>query len=265
MKLVFPGGEHPQVLLGNGINRVGSAPDATIVIDRPGVLPKHCQLHVTAKGVMLEVPPDTSVSVNGRPVAGLIALRAGDIVAFDQVQARLAAMESVAAALHHVDPSASMPRPANDDPSVTAVRLVLPKYVLRGVSGSVFGRNIPLLATTTIGRSQECNLQIDESGLSRLHARLIPIGDGVQLEDLGSTNGTYINGKRVVRGVARAGDEIGFDSVRFRLTSSSQAEPAADDGAPEHSPARRKWHWLLPALVNAAVLAACVAAFVLLR
>lgn len=264
MKLVFPGGEHPQVLLDKGINRIGSDPDATIVIDRPGVLPKHCQLHVTANGVMLDVPPGTSVSVNGRQVTGLIALRAGDNVGFDQVHARLAAMESVAAVLHHVGPSGSIPRSANDDPSVTAVRLVLPQYVLRGVSGSVFGRNIPLLAATTIGRSQKCNLQIDESGLSRIHARVIPGGDGVQLEDLGSTNGTYINDKRVVRGVAKVGDEIGFDTVRFRLTASNQAEPATDD-EPERSAVRRKRRWLVPALVIAGVLAACALVFLFLR
>lgn len=264
MKLVFPGGEHPQVLLGRGINRIGSDPDATIVIDRPGVLPKHCQLHVSANGVMLDVPPDTAVSVNGRRVAGLISLRAGDTVAFDQVQARLAGMESVAAALHHVGPSGATPPPANDDPSVTAVRLVLPRYVLRGVSGSVFGRILPLHATTTIGRSQECSLQIDEPGLSRIHARLIPGGDGIQLEDLGSTNGTYINDARVLRGVAKVGDEIGFDTVRFRLTASSQIEPASED-VPERSTARRRRRWLLPALVNLTVLAACILVYLLLR
>lgn len=264
MKLVFPGGEHPQVLLGRGINRVGSDPQATIVIDRPGVLPTHCQLHVGDNGVMLDVPADTAVSVNGRPVAGLISLRAGDTVAFDQVQARLAGMESVAAALHHVGPTGSTPPPANDDPSVTAVRLVLPKYVLRGVSGSVFGRIIPLHAAATIGRSQECTLPIDEPGLSRIHARLIPGADCVQLEDLGSTNGSYINDARVVRGVARVGDEIGFDTVRFRLTSSNPVE-AAGSLAPERPPARRKRRWLLPAMVNLVVLAACVLAYLLLR
>lgn len=264
MKLVFPGGEHPQVLLGQGVNRVGSDPDSTIVIDRPGVLPRHCQLHVTAHGVMLDVPQGTTVSVNGRQVAGLIALRSGDTVAFDQVQARLAAMESVAAALHHVGPSGSMPRSANDDPGVTAVRPVLPRYVLRGVSGAVFGRNIPLLATTSIGRSQECNLQIDDPGLSRIHARVIPTEDGVQLEDQGSTNGTYINGRRVVRGVARAGDEIGFDTVRFRLTASNQAEPAPEE-VPERSAARRTRRWLVPALVIAAVVSAGAVALVLMR
>ena len=49
MKLVFPGGEHPQVLLGPGVNRVGSDPQANIVLDRPGVhapaLPAACHRH----------------------------------------------------------------------------------------------------------------------------------------------------------------------------------------------------------------------------
>ena len=74
MKLVFPGGEHPQVLLGPGVNRVGSDPHSNIVLNRPGVLPQHCQLHVTPSGVMLDVPQGTTVSVNGRQVDGLIAL-----------------------------------------------------------------------------------------------------------------------------------------------------------------------------------------------
>lgn len=264
MKLVFPGGEYPQVLLGQGVNRIGSDPDATIVIDRPGVRPQHCQLHVTANGVMLDVPAGAAVSVNGRQVDGLIALRPGDNVGFDQIHARLAPMEAVAAALHHVRPSSATPHPANDDPGVTAVRLVLPKYVLRGVSGVVFGRNVPLLATTTVGRSQECNLQIDETGLSRMHARVIPTGDGVQLEDLGSTNGTFINNRRVVRGVARVGDEIGFDSVRFRLTASNQAELAVEE-LPDGPTAKPRQRWLLPALVLAALLAAGAVAGLLLR
>ncbi|MGH8076352.1 MAG: FHA domain-containing protein [Lysobacter sp.] len=259
MKLVFPGGEHPQVLLGQGINRVGSDPGSTIVINRPGVLPKHCQLHVTATGVMLDVPQGTNVSVNGREVAGLISLRSGDMVAFDQVQARLAGMESVAAALHHVRPAAAMPGSANDDPGVTAIRPVLPRYVLRGVSGVVFGRNIPLLATTSVGRSHECNLQIDEPGLSRIHARVIPTDDGVQLEDQGSTNGTYINGTRVVRGVARAGDEIAFDTIRFRLTASNQAESVSEEVA-ESSAVARKRRWMMAALVITPVFFACVVA-----
>jgi pSer/pThr/pTyr-binding forkhead associated (FHA) protein len=224
MKLVFPGGEHPQVLLGPGVNRIGSDPHANIVIDRPGVLPQHCELHVTAHGVTLHVPTGTTVSVNGRAVDGLIALRPDDSVAFDQVLARLASIEAASPLTRGV---AHFPTPANDDPGATAVRPVLPKFVLRGVSGQGFGRSYPLVGPTVVGRAPECTLRLDESGLSRQHARLVPTDDGVQVEDLGSTNGSFINGKRVQRDLARPGDEIGFDTLRFRLTAPTQQEPPA--------------------------------------
>jgi len=242
MKLVFPGGEHPQVLLGHGVNRVGSDPHANIVLDRPGVLPQHCELHVTAHGVMLQVPPGTTVSVNGRAVDGLIALRTGDSVSFDGVQARLASIEAAAPIRHHVGP---LPAPANDDPGATAVRPVLPKYVLRGVSGEGFGRSHALLGPTLVGRAPECNLRLDESGLSRQHARLVPSDDGVRVEDLGSTNGSFINGKRVEHGVAKPGDEIGFDTLRFRLTGAGQThEPAAAPPAVQSRAGISPWWWV---------------------
>ena len=223
MKLVFPGGEHPQVLLGPGVNRIGSDPDANIVIDHPGVRPQHCELHVNAHGVTLHVPPGTSVSVNGRVVDGLIALRPDDSVAFDRVLARLSAIESASPLRRG---AGAFPTPANDDPGATAVRPVLPKFVLRGVSGQGFGRSYPVLGPTVVGRAPECVLRLDEARLSRQHARLIPTEAGIQVEDLGSTNGTFINGKRVQRGFAGPDDEIGFDTLRFRLMTPGQHEPA---------------------------------------
>jgi pSer/pThr/pTyr-binding forkhead associated (FHA) protein len=247
MKLVFPGGEHPQVLLGPGVNRIGSDPHANIVIDRPGVLPQHCELHVNAHGVTLHVPPGTSVTVNGRAVDGLIALRPDDSVAFDQVLARLSSMESASPIPRG---SANFPPPANDDPGATAVRPVLPKFVLRGVSGKGFGRCYPLLGPTVVGRAPECVLRLDESGLSRQHARLVPTDDGMQVEDLGSTNGTFINGKRVQRGFAAPGDEIGFDTLRFRLTAAGQHEPAPSV-APTVAARRNLSPWLWVSLAGA--------------
>jgi pSer/pThr/pTyr-binding forkhead associated (FHA) protein len=224
MKLVFPGGEHPQVLLGPGVNRIGSDPDANIVIDHPGVRPQHCELHVNAHGVTLHVPPGTTVSVNGRVVDGLIALRPDDSVAFDRVLARLSAIESASPLRRG---AGAFPTPANDDPGATAVRPVLPKFVLRGVSGQGFGRSYPVLGPTVVGRAPECVLRLDEARLSRQHARLIPIEAGIQVEDLGSTNGTFINGKRIQRGFAGPDDEIGFDTLRFRLMTPGQHESAS--------------------------------------
>ena len=241
MKLVFPGGEHPQVLLGPGVNRIGSDPRANIVLDRPGVLPQHCQLHVTPSGVMLDVPHGTTVIVNGRQVDGLIALRPGDSVAFDGVEARLSSMESAAAVRHQAGVAGRMPESANDDPGATAVRPVLPRYVLRGVSGEAFGRTNPIHGSTTVGRADECSLRIDEPGMSRMHARLLPVDDGVLIEDLGSTNGCFLNGKRVLRGEAHVGDEVGFDTMRFRVIAPGQNDAHHEDTHAGNATPNRTW------------------------
>lgn len=252
MKLVFPGGEHPQVVLRPGVNSVGSAPDATIVLDRPGVQPRHAQLHLTPNGVMLDVPADARVLVNGKEVSGLIALRDGDRVGFDLCEARLAGMENVALAATAAKGAAS-----NDDLFATTVRQALPRYVLRGVSGKTFGRVFALASTTTVGRSPECSLRLDESGISRTHARLLPTEEGVQLEDLGSTNGTFLNGRRVLHAVARVGDEVGFDTLRFRLASTSHTEDVAtpqDDGAGGSMDPRLMWAMVVGLVLAAAAI-----------
>lgn len=254
MKLVFPGGEHPQVLLGHGPNRVGSDPASNIVLDRPGVMPQHCQLHVTANGIMLDVARGAAVWVNDRLVDGLIALRAGDTVAFDSVLAQLAPVTIVSQVM---DASGVALPSANDDPGVTAVHQVLPKYVLRDVSGQKPGRSFPLLGITTVGRATDCTLRLDEPGLSRVHARLMPTEVGLQVEDLGSTNGSFINNERVLRGVATGGDEIGFDTLRFRVVASGQAEPARVDPAmpasSAGSPRTRRLAWVVTGAVVVAL------------
>lgn len=232
MKLVFPGGEHPQVLLNPGVNRVGSDPDGTVVLDRPGVQARHCELVVGNNRVMLQALPGAETSVNGRAVEGVIALRPGDSVGIDGVQARLAGMAAVVPAA--VPRGDALPAVANEDPGMlTTVRPVVPRYVLRCVSGAGLGRSYPIGGTTTVGRAAECALQLDEAGLSRVHARLLPADAGIRVEDLGSTNGTFVNGRRIQAALAGHGDEIGFDAVRFRLldTTRSELEPVAAGGA----------------------------------
>lgn len=235
MKLVFAAGEFPPTLLQQGIKRIGSAVDADIALSNPDILPQHCELQVTSHGVMLKISPGAAVSVNERPVDGLISLRAGDRIAFGNVEASILALDA--------------PRPASvaavdvDDVSTTTVRTALPKYALRAQTGRMLGRSYALTGATVVGRSQECQLRLEDSNLSRKHARLIPTNDGVVIEDLGSTNGSFHNGKRVQRAVAQAGDEIGFDTLRFQLLETSQeaafntAHAAGRAGVP-------RWVWV---------------------
>ncbi len=68
----------------------------------------------------------------------------------------------------------------------------------------------------TIGRTQECDLRISDLSVSRLHARLVRVEDGWLLRDLGSHNGTRVNGWLIREPVpVRAGDRVEFGSALF--------------------------------------------------
>jgi hypothetical protein len=76
----------------------------------------------------------------------------------------------------------------------------------------------------TIGRDRECDLLIEDLTVSRMHARLERTADGWLLADLGSTNGTRLNGWRVRRpDRVRAGDRVTFGSAVFVIRPDGHA------------------------------------------
>src|SRR5689334_23255260 len=70
---------------------------------------------------------------------------------------------------------------------------------------------------TVIGRRQDCDLMIPLGEISRKHCRIIRDGDSLRLEDLGSSNGTFHNGKRIQETVLEPGDTIQVGPVTFVL------------------------------------------------
>jgi pSer/pThr/pTyr-binding forkhead associated (FHA) protein len=84
--------------------------------------------------------------------------------------------------------------------------------------------HIPLLhATVVVGRDRRCDVRIESFRVSRRHCRLALDGDGVLVHDLGSTNGTRINGRLVDRGVLRPGDELSIADCRYHLEDHSRS------------------------------------------
>lgn len=70
--------------------------------------------------------------------------------------------------------------------------------------------------TTTIGRAVECDIVITSKRVSREHSRLRRDGRRVMLEDLGSTNGTFLNDERIMEPMElRDGDLIAVGDVKF--------------------------------------------------
>lgn len=91
-------------------------------------------------------------------------------------------------------------------------------------------REIQLKSETVLGRQAECDVLLTEGHTSRRHARLVQAEDGYWLEDLGSSNGTFINGNRISGRVKVAsGDRLRFDVEEYDFRVPSQAAPVALD------------------------------------
>jgi hypothetical protein len=93
-----------------------------------------------------------------------------------------------------------------------------PARNVRLVSGD--GRSYPLsIGSTVIGRGDQANMRLPDVGISRRHARLDFDGAQVVLTDLGSTNGTMVNGQRVSAVALNPGDmiQLGTTTLTFRV------------------------------------------------
>ncbi|MGZ6793784.1 MAG: FhaA domain-containing protein, partial [Mycobacteriales bacterium] len=81
------------------------------------------------------------------------------------------------------------------------------------------GGRVPLTGTTVIGRGADADLQLTDTGVSRRHAE-VRVADGqVELHDLGSTNGTRVNGQPVGSATLADGDRITVGTTDLVLRS----------------------------------------------
>lgn len=216
---------------------------------------------VDRRGVWLAVADGArGVHVNGREVRRMAMLRVGDAIYVDGVEMRLVGATP----------------PASPDALLAQVADATgdPRVVLRGVGGQYHGRSFTLEQPRLVGRSQDADIRIDDPAFADRHARLELVGDDIVLRDLGSVDGSLVNGEQVRDALLRPGDQVVFDAHhRFVVEAPlrtpaahdrEQAAPAAAaaealvrDAEPESPPSPWRLPWLLlAALVIAGLLAA---------
>jgi hypothetical protein len=72
----------------------------------------------------------------------------------------------------------------------------------------------------SFGRMPECDITLNDTNVSRRHAEIHATGDSFTLVDLGSTNGTKVNGVRVAQRELQDGDELTFGNIRLIFQAS---------------------------------------------
>ena len=117
---------------------------------------------------------------------------------------------------------------ATDDVADSTVMLATAALVVDGTGG----REYPLTVMNGIGRAEENRICLSSPGISRKHAVINAAAGGFTIKDLGSQNGTYVNGQRVSETRLVEGDTVEVGSVKFVFRSPwpPPAEAAAARG-----------------------------------
>ena len=218
------------------------------------------RLCVDRRGIWLNVDEGgPGVHVNGRQVRRMAMLRAGDAIFVDGVELRLVS-----------DAPARAPRPGDESP--TGGDACDLRVVLRGVGGRFHGRCFTLERPRLVGRHPDADIRIDDPAFAVRHARLELAGEQVVLRDLGSAEGSEVNGEPVRDAMLEAGDQVVFDAHHRFVVEAPRRRPRAPgpEAGLEDAPLRpaatdaqpaMRLPWLLLAALGLALLLAALLLF----
>src|SRR5512138_2483867 len=98
---------------------------------------------------------------------------------------------------------------------------------LRFISGKYQGGEFPLEEgqEIVVGRSSDLDMVLVEEMVSRRHARIAMKGGAITIQDLGSTNGTFVNGEKIRQTQLREGDRVLIGTSILKVVAMGPKEP----------------------------------------
>jgi ABC-type multidrug transport system ATPase subunit len=206
LRILAPDGGTSEQVVTAGTIRLGRDPTCEVPFDPavyPSVSGQHARIEQTPGGwVLTPLSRSNKTLLNNQPVEGPAGLKAGDRIRLGYTGPTVEVLAGETSRLRP-GPAATptkpveSPRPAGSGPDFGATAQAGPQHLalLRGSQGA---QTMPVGNGGVIGRAPgQVDFPLDHPHVSRRHARLIVKAGRVLLTDLGSANGTHVNGRRI--------------------------------------------------------------------
>lgn len=215
LKIQFKDRRQPAVWLVESVFTMGSGGKNNLIIDDDGVSEVHAEIRKEGDHLYLgDLRSFGGTYVNGNRITERFQLRSGDRITLGKVE------------LEIVDPKSA----GSTAPSAPAVKV---DWSLTALGGELKGKSFPIHGIITLGRSNKCEININDEYMSRRHAELSIKAGVLRIIDLDSSNGTYVNGQKVAEKALKPGDRIAFDQNIFLVVGPSNAKVEDDDDGEE--------------------------------
>jgi pSer/pThr/pTyr-binding forkhead associated (FHA) protein len=201
LKLRFKNNKHnavwlvePKVVLGRGSQN-------DLIITDDSVSDIHAEIRVDHENLTLVRRSAKGIlSLNGKPVEKGARVKANDLITVGTID------------LQVVDPKQESRKV---EPTVVRTDESATSWGLKANHSALANRVFTLKTENIVGRSNDCDITLAAAHLSRRHAKLMVKEGLLYVKDLGSSNGTYLNGKRVTEARVKRGDDLRFDTLSF--------------------------------------------------
>lgn len=217
LKLQFLDNRQPAMWLVDERITIGRDKSNKLVINDEGVSVHHAELRQEDGKVFLcDSGSVNGTFVNGEKLIGKREVQAGDVLRFYMIEAAL------------VDPSKGpvvLPQAVNRD----VERAAQPQWQVKAMTGTISGKMFLIDGTKIIGRDPGCDIVVSGAHVSRRHAELSIRSGKLWVKDLGSSNGSFVNGQRSDERQLKNGDEVKFDAMIFKVVGPASVEESFDE------------------------------------
>ncbi len=222
---------------------IGRGETNDLILTEGGVSRRHARVSVDGDEVLVEdAASSNGTFVDGEKIDGPTVLRPGAQLVIGAYTLSVAANGRAGSALAVRRPAAALAkRPA---PKAKPVAAAAPEVMLRGLTGPWANQLFPVTDRLVIGRGGAVEILIEDESVSRRHAEVTKSGDGYVVRDLGSANGTLLNGEPLTgeKVALQPGDVLQVGVVELVLEQEEAPEPQAPEGGLErlNAPIRRR-------------------------